>query len=120
MESEKIKNFLDFVEESRLLYNHSLENMKKEDKKLQDYLHAIEFESNVKERSKICTKLHQSRQNRRRYKDLVELSEPVIQFFQDPQNKKTLDKMTQLLGNVRRIEKYHRERTYIPRVKEEP
>lgn len=118
MESEKIKAFLDFVEESRKVYNLSLEGMKKEEKKLQDFLHAIEFEPNSKERSKICTKLHQSRKDRRRYKDLVELYEPVVQFFQEPQNKKTLDRMTQLLGSVRRVEKYHRERTYTPKVKE--
>lgn len=100
MESEKIKAFLDFVEESRRLYDHSLESMKKEDRKLQDFLHAIEFEPNAKERSKICTKLHQSRQNRRRYKDLVELYEPVVQFFQEPQNKKALDRMTQQIGRA--------------------
>lgn len=119
MNSEQIKAFLDSVEDSRKVYNLSLEAMKKEEKKLQDFLHAIEFEPNAKERSKICTKLHQSRKARRGYKDLVEINEPIIQFFQDSQNKKTLDKMTQLLGNVRRVEKYHRERTYSPRVKED-
>ena len=65
MVSEKIKLFLDFVDESRNLYSLSLEAMKKEEKKLQDFLHAIEFETNVKERSKICTKLHLSRKSRR-------------------------------------------------------
>ena len=33
-------------------------------------------------------------------------------------NKKTLDKMVQLLGKIRKVEKYHRERAYYPRVKE--
>lgn len=116
--SEQIKSFLDFVDDNRHLYELSLENMKKEEKRLQDFLHAIEFESNAKERSKICTKLHNSRKSRRHYKDLVEVSEPVARFFQDPQNKKTLDKMTQLLGTVRRVEEYHQNRQYYPRVKD--
>lgn len=119
MDSEKIKLFLDFVDESRNLYSLSLEAMKKEEKKLQDFLHAIEFETNVKERSKICTKLHLSRKSRRAYKDQVEIYEPIVRFFQDPQNKKTLEKMKQLLGEFRRTEKYHQDRTYITRVKED-
>ena len=65
MESEKIKAFLDFVEESKRFHDFAMESMKKEDKKLQDFLHAIEFEPNAKERSKICTKLHESRMARR-------------------------------------------------------
>ena len=117
-ESEKIKAFLDFVEENRKVHDMALESMKREEKKLQDFLHAIEFEPNAKERSKICTKLHQSRRARRGYKDLVEVSDPIVRFFQDPQHKRTLDKMTQLLGEVRKVEKYHRERQYYPRVKE--
>ena len=117
--SQEIKRFLDFVSESRSLYNMALTNMKDEEKKLQDFLHAIEFESNSKERSKICTKLHQSRLERRRNKDMVEELEEIVKFFQEPQHKKTLDQMTQLLGKVRKIEKYHAERTYYPRVKEE-
>ena len=115
MQSETVKLFLDFVDESRTLYSQSLEEMKREERKQQDYLHQIEFESNSKERTKICTKLHRSRQVRRRYKDAVESCEPVVRFFQDSQNKKTLDKMTQLLGELRRVEKYHQNRTYRQR-----
>ena len=115
MQSETVKLFLDFVDESRTLYSQSLEEMKREERKQQDYLHQIEFESNSKERNKICTKLHRSRRERRRYKDAVESCEPVVRFFQDSQNKKTLDKMTQLLGELRRVEKYHQNRTYRQR-----
>lgn len=118
MASEEIKKFLDFIDECRRLHAIAVDGMKKEEKKLQDFLHAIEFESNSKERSKICTKLHQSRLERRRNKDMVEELEEIVKFFQEPQHKKTLDQMTQLLGKVRKIEKYHAERTYYPRVKE--
>lgn len=118
MASEEIKRFLDFVEESRRIHAVALDNMKIEEKKLQDFLHAIEFETNSKERSKICTKLHQSRLERRRNKDMVEELEEIVKFFQEPQHKKTLDQMTQLLGRVRKVEKYHADRQYYPRVKE--
>lgn len=116
--SEEIKRFIDFVGDSKKLYSVYQDELAREDKKVQDFLHAIEFEKSAKERSKICTKLHISRQNRRKYKDIVEEREEIVKFFQDPQHKKTLDQMTQLLGRVRKVEKYHAERTYYPRVKE--
>lgn len=117
--SEQIKTFLDFVDECRSMHDIAYNNMKQEDARLQDLLHAIEFESNSKERSKICTKLHRSRTERRRNKDIVEETEEIVKFFQDPQHKKTLEQLKQLLGKVRKVEKYHREREYHQRVKEE-
>lgn len=116
--SEELKRFLDFVKESQDLYETAKKNMQQEDRRLQDFLHAIEFEPTAKKRSKVCTRLHKSREERRRYKDLVEETEDLVKFFEEPQNKKTLDKMVQLLGKLRKVEKYHRERSYYPRVKE--
>ena len=43
----------------------------------------------------------------------------IIHFCDNPENKKTLDRLTQLLVRVRKVEKYHSEREYIPRVREE-
>lgn len=118
MVSEEIKSFLDFVERSRNEYDTATEAMKLEDKKLQDFLHAVEFEASAKERGKICTRLHKSRKDRRKYKDIVEEREELVRFFQDPQHKKTLEQLRQLLGRVRKVERYHADRTYTPRVKE--
>lgn len=115
--SDKIKEFNDFLSEARKLYAIALEGMHREEKRLQDFLHAIEFEPSAKARSRICTKLHKSRLERRRYKDMVEELEDVIRFCDNPQNKKTLGQLPQLLGKIRKVESYHRERQYIPRVK---
>ncbi len=116
--SEEIKRFIDFVDESRKEYSSAMDKMHLEEKRLQDFLHAIEFEPTAKGRSKITTKLHKSRQERRRQKDTVEELEELVKFFQEPQHKKTLDQMTQLLGRIRKVEKYHAERQYRPRVPE--
>ena len=105
--SEEIKSFLDFVEESRKLHAYALEQIKLEEKR-----------PSCKERSKLSTRLHKCRKDRRRFKDMAEEREEVVKFFQDPQHKKTLDHMTQLLGKVRKVEQYHEKRIYIPRVKE--
>ncbi len=118
MRSEEVKRFLDFVKETQEIYKIAKENMQQEDKRLQDLLHKIEFEPAAKERNKACTKLHKSRIERRKYKDMVEETEDLVNFFEDPQNKKVMDKMTQLLGKIRKVEKYHQDRKYYPRVKE--
>ncbi len=118
MNSDKIKDFLDFIEECQNAYALAHENMKREDDRLQDLLHAIEFETKARERSKMCTKLHNSRIERRNNKNVVELTEDIVSFFQEPQHKKTLEQLKQLLGKVRKIEKYHGSRGYKQRVRD--
>lgn len=117
MVSDEIKAFLDFINESKKLYAYAVDRVTEEEKRQMDLIHAIEFENSCKERSKLSTKLHGCRLDRRRYKDILEEREEIVKFFQDPQHKKTLDQLTQLLGKVRKVEKYHSNRTYYPRVK---
>ena len=118
MNSDKIKEFLDFVEACQNSYALACENMRREDDRLQDLLHAIEFETKARERSKMCTKLHNSRIERRYNKNIVELTEDIVNFFQEPQHKKTLEQMKQLLGKVRKVEKYHSNREYRQKLKD--
>ena len=114
--SQFIKTFLDFVENAKSDYNFNLEAMKNEERITQDYLHKLELEGlNYRERSKIATQLAANRQARRNYKDAVEELEPVVEFFEDPQNKKLIDHMSQLLGQVRKVENYHQRRFYVPK-----
>lgn len=115
--SQCIKAFLDFVENARSDYSFNLEAMKNEERITQDYLHKLELEGlNCRERSKLATQLAANRQARRNYKDAVEELEPIIDFFEDPQNKKLIDHMAQLLGQVRKVENYHQRRFYVPKV----
>lgn len=41
-----------------------------------------------------------------------------MQFFNVGQHKRVLDQMGQLIGKVRKVEKYHENRAYIPRLQE--
>lgn len=115
--SQIIKTFLDFVDNARSEYNFNLEAMKNEERITQDYLHKLELEGlNCRERSKIATQLALNRQARRNYKDAVEELEPIVEFFEDPKNRNILNAMSQLLGQVRKVESYHQKRFYIPKV----
>ena len=115
--SEYISEFLNFVSAAQKSYSLYVEEQEKQEKLTQDYLHSLELDGlKCEERSKIATKLAINRKDRRYYKDRVEELEPIVTFFADPQHKKVLDKLTQVLGSVRKIEEYHKDRVYIPKV----
>ena len=118
--SEYITEFLNFVAEAQVQHRIYEEEVNNQDKLTQDYLHKLELgELKCDERSKVATKLAINRQDRRYYKDRVEELKPIVQFFEDPVNKKVLDKMRQVLGETRRWESYHADRKYKPRVLKE-
>lgn len=118
--SEHISEFLNFVAEAKSQYRFCSDEVDNQDKLTQDYLHSLELDGlKCNERSKLATKLAVNRKDRRYYKDRAEELEPIVQFFEEPQNKKVLDKMKQVLGVVRKSEAYHKDRKYIPRVLKE-
>ena len=114
--SSEIERFMHFLDDTKSKYGIAMDAMKTEEKRTQDLLHAIEFASTAKERNKLCTKLRQSRVERRKNKDIVEDLEPIIEFLEDGKHKVALNSLTLVLGKVRKAEKYHENRYYIPRV----
>lgn len=111
--AEQLKQFLNFVDESRRLYSLAEENVKKEEKRQIDLLHEIEFSASYNERNKAATKLYQCRKGRRHYKDMMKRYEQVVIFLSDSQNQKVINQLRQLLGRQRREEEYlDNERTY--------
>ena len=115
--SEYISEFLNFVAEAQVQYRLYSEEVTKQDKLTQDYLHSLELDDlKYNERSKIATKLAVNRKDRRYYKKRVEELEPIVKLFEDSQNKKVLNLMTKVLGDVRKAESYHKYGKYIPRV----
>jgi hypothetical protein len=52
-----------------------------EEKRERDLLHFIEFETSSKKRGPIDTKLHRCLNARRHYKDILEETDDIIQFF---------------------------------------
>lgn len=115
--SEQLSDFLNFVSVAQTRCRICREEMETQDKLTQDYLHSLELDNlDRSERSKLATKLSTNRKDRRYYKDRVEEFEPIVEFFKDPNHKKTLDQLTQILGKLRKAEDYHKNRTYKPKV----
>ncbi|MDD3415506.1 MAG: hypothetical protein PHY47_16100 [Lachnospiraceae bacterium] len=117
--SEEIEGFINFIAQCQDIYRISYDNVGKEDKRLQDLLHEMEFSQNAKERNRAATKLKNSRKLRRENKDQVLMLENIIMFFDEPQHRKVLNQLRELMGKQRKQEKMlQSERTYRPRVEE--
>jgi hypothetical protein len=118
--SEYISEFLNFVTEAQNIWDLYWEEVNKQDKLTQDYLHSLELDDlKCDERSKVATKLMINRKDRRYYKDRMEEVEPIAKFFDDATNRKVLEKLKQVLGETRKQEGYHKDRKYKPRVLKE-
>ena len=117
--SEALSEFLSYIDRIRYDYKAAHDAVKKEEKRLQDLLHELEFAEGENEKRRAGTKLQQSRRNRRRQKDEMMRLELIVKFFDEPNPKNTLNKMRQLLGKQRKEEEYlNGERHYNNRIKE--
>ncbi|WP_124066271.1 hypothetical protein [Clostridium sp. E02] len=114
--SELIKDFLDYLSICQKEYQAACTEMFAEDKKVQDFLHSIEFENNCKERNKITTRWHISRNRRRAAKDRSLELERVAKFYTDKANKPFIDKLRSMVKDQKKEEEWlESERTYYPR-----
>lgn len=104
--SEVLSEFLNYIDRIRYDYKAAHDAVKKEEKRLQDLLHELEFAEGENEK-------------RRRQKDEMMRLELVVQFFDDPTPKSTVNKMRQLLGKQRKQEEFlDGERHYNKRVQD--
>ena len=117
--SEVLSEFLSYIDRIRYDYKSAHDAVRKEEKRLQDLLHELEFADGENEKRRAGTKLQQSRRNRRQKKDEMMRLELIVNFFDEPTPKSALGKMTQLLGKQRKNEEYlNGERHYNKRVQE--
>ena len=98
------------------LYDYCEEQLEIEQQITQDLLHAIEFSNNYKERYKYSTQLHYNRQRRRVYKDTITVLKPIVDFISKEDSKKCLNKVSNLLGECRKVQQRSNDRVYTPRI----
>ena len=59
--AQALEEFLSYYDESILEYRYACDKVVEEDKRLQDFLHEMEFAKDRNERNRIATSLQQSR-----------------------------------------------------------
>lgn len=109
--SEHISNFLEFLRNIQTDYNIAQETEKEADRETQDILHRLELGSDsyhdMARMSKTIKSVHLKR---RKAKDAKTEAEPVMRWLKEsPQTVRVLE---QLLGEVRKAEKYNSNRHY--------
>lgn len=113
--SQYIELFLGFLKKAGSEYEWSAKKEKEQESLTQDILHCLELEEmGYHERARLGKYLSEVRKERRKHKDAVEELGPIVQFMHE--NRKAINAMEQLLGAVRKQEKYHGNRRYHPKV----
>lgn len=111
--SEILSNFLNMLSEAERMNMEANQQLERLDKLTQDYLHGLEF-CQYKDRSKVATALSRVRKERRKWKDIKEETDVLAEWVEA--NKGVYNKMREMLGQLRKVEKYHNsERIYIPK-----
>lgn len=119
-ESEKIKAVISLFDDVQNTYTNSYQMVNTLDKETQDLLHSFELANlDENESRRLTTRLKHVRRERRRHKDLVEASDPIIQFLQSDKGKNAYNLLREVLGKTRKIEEFHKVRYYTPRIRKD-
>jgi len=87
------------------------------DHKRNDLLHELELNSAcASTRSRVAEELRDCLQERRQYKDRLEVLTPIVLFYQHPCKSKAADALGHVLGCVRKAERNHITRMYHNRI----
>ncbi len=112
--SAQIENFLRFLTNCDEKYNIAVSKENDADAATQDILHHIELEENSQlDYIYEGLQLHCIRKERRRAKDTQQLTNPIKEWAAS--NKRIIKELEQLLGEVRRQERYIENRSYTPK-----
>lgn len=118
--STSLSSLLKTFQNVKAQYDVAYEEVHNQDLLQQDLLHKLEFGTlDAPAISKLAKRLKECRETRRYYKDLVDCLYPILQFLEDPSNKRAVNNMQKLLGDIRKQETNHKNRRYCPRVMSE-
>ena len=115
--SEIIEEFLNLLNESSSKYSFNSEKVNEKDRLKSDIEHKFELQKlDRNQRAKLGTALTKCMQERREYKDEAQEWEILFNFSQDDANEKFIKNIKKMLGDLRKQENYHDNRSYMPRV----
>lgn len=113
--SEYISEFLNFTRDLQAQFDYHFNAVNDYDKATGDLKHQIEL-GPCRDRNKAATALKRVLQKRRIHKDFVDVNSELVKYFKDPEFIKVYRRLEQILGSVRKQEKYvEGQREYRPR-----
>lgn len=118
MRKDRIKIIQDFstlIKSSSAEYDIYSKEVNDMDKATQDVLHQLELGEKISI-PKWSKELVNVRKRRRYAKDMATLLEPMRNYYLD--NKKSIDRLDIIVGEIRKVEKNQKNRIYTPRILE--
>ena len=111
--SDVLSAFLIAVEQYRKDYKMANDDLTAANNELCDYEHRLELEDlDYHEQARIAGELSETLRKRRAAKDAIETLKPICDFYADPRNKSFFDALRNILGDMRKIEKWNEGRYY--------
>jgi hypothetical protein len=110
-EMEKLIEFLRSAADDNRTYISAVEEKEKE---ITDLEHELELgASDAKARARVSHELQLVLRERRKYKNIVECTAPIAEHLKS--TPKLLNELGVVLGKIRKVERYHDTRHYVPR-----
>jgi len=117
MLAQDIKDILTAFAQAERDYTYSYEQAGLRDKETQDILHSLELDVLDKnQRNKLATRLQRVRRERRQHKDMAEANYPIVEFLRSDKGRNMINLLKEVLGKTRKVEEYHKTRTYRKRI----
>lgn len=112
--SSEIERMIEFLKKSAADYNFYYTAVGEKQGEITDLEHELELgAADAKARNRVGRELQRVLKDRRQHKDIVECTEPLAAFVTE--HPKLLNELAVLLGKVRKVERYHSNRQYVPR-----
>lgn len=113
-----LADFLNFVTATIVDFSRHERECKVQEDLTQDILHELEL-GPADNKNKLATKLKNARKERRVHKDYCEIHEALVLFFESQEGKILRNRLTEILGGMRKQEQHKQNRYYVPRIKQE-
>ena len=115
--SNQISDYLKLMEQAKKDYDWYQEELIRLEQLTQDYLHKLELtEMPYHEQAKTARKLKECRKERRKAKEIITVTEPIVDFLNSEKGQMMVNQIQQVLGKVRKAEKNAALLQYAPRV----
>lgn len=113
--SDRIAAFAKYVDDAKVANDLAQKALHEQEAIECDILHRMELGCPYEERCKLATQLTTCLKERRYYKDIINQTQPIVDWTKDGRNSAAFAQLKQVLGKVRKEETYQETRTYRPR-----
>lgn len=113
--SDIMASFAKYVDDAKIANDLAQKALHEQEAIECDILHKMELGCTYEERCRLATKLTTCLKERRYYKDIINQTQPIVDWAKDGRNSSAFAQLKQVLGKVRKEESYQKTRTYRPR-----